>query len=158
MYPGNVSLPPEAHDAWPAEEPIPARRMPREESSNSTHISSKRKHEKRPQISDAMRARLGPQAPRKNKSYATTAPGACLRPSNLPVSREHAPHQPKPWAEGNPLTATPPGSISRRLDDMLSTPFSSRIIDYEPPRGFIIPKFSTYDGSSDPFDHIMHYR
>ncbi|KAL6330050.1 hypothetical protein AAG906_039967 [Vitis piasezkii] len=45
-----------------------------------------------------------------------------------------------------------------RLDDMLTTPFSSRIINYEPPRGFIVPKFSTYDGSSDPFDHIMHYR
>nr|CAN70312.1 hypothetical protein VITISV_011858 [Vitis vinifera] len=41
---------------------------------------------------------------------------------------------------------------------MLSTPFSPRIIKYEPPRGFIVPKFSTYDGSSDPFDHIMHYR
>ncbi|XP_034709000.1 uncharacterized protein LOC117932071 [Vitis riparia] len=41
---------------------------------------------------------------------------------------------------------------------MLSTPFNSRIVKYEPPRGFIIPKFSTYDRSSDPFDHIMHYR
>ncbi|XP_059597878.1 uncharacterized protein LOC132254885 [Vitis vinifera] len=41
---------------------------------------------------------------------------------------------------------------------MLSTPFCSHIIHYDPPRGFIVPKFSTYDGSSDPFDHIMHYR
>nr|CAN73655.1 hypothetical protein VITISV_002495 [Vitis vinifera] len=41
---------------------------------------------------------------------------------------------------------------------MLSTPFCSQIIHYEPPRGFLVPKFSTYDGSSDPFDHIMHYR
>nr|CAN67629.1 hypothetical protein VITISV_040829 [Vitis vinifera] len=41
---------------------------------------------------------------------------------------------------------------------MLSTPFCSHIIHYEPPRGFLVPKFSTYDGSSDPFDHIMHYR
>ncbi|RVW47161.1 hypothetical protein CK203_070067 [Vitis vinifera] len=41
---------------------------------------------------------------------------------------------------------------------MLSTPFSSRIINYDPPRGFLLPKFSTYNGSSDPFDHIMHYR
>ncbi|XP_034672510.1 uncharacterized protein LOC117904099 [Vitis riparia] len=24
--------------------------------------------------------------------------------------------------------------------------------------GFLVPKFSTYDGCSDPFDHIMHYR
>ena len=52
----------------------------------------------------------------------------------------------------------PLGSISRRLDDMLSTPFSSRIINYEPPRGFLVLKFSAYDWSSDPFDHIMHYR
>nr|CAN78906.1 hypothetical protein VITISV_006738 [Vitis vinifera] len=41
---------------------------------------------------------------------------------------------------------------------MLSTPFCSHIIHYEPPRGFLVPKFSTYDGSSDLFDHIMHYR
>nr|CAN65305.1 hypothetical protein VITISV_042319 [Vitis vinifera] len=41
---------------------------------------------------------------------------------------------------------------------MLSTPFCSHIIHYDPPRGFLVPKFSTYDGSSDPFDHIMHYR
>ncbi|RVW81904.1 hypothetical protein CK203_033232 [Vitis vinifera] len=26
------------------------------------------------------------------------------------------------------------------------------------PRGFLVPKFSTYDGTNDPFDHIMHYR
>ena len=41
---------------------------------------------------------------------------------------------------------------------MLSTPFCSHIIHYDPPRGFLVPKFSTYDGASDPFDHIMHYR
>ena len=52
----------------------------------------------------------------------------------------------------------PIGSISKRLDDMLSTPFCSHIIHCEPPRGFLVPKFSTYDGSNDPFDHIMHYR
>ncbi|WJZ96864.1 hypothetical protein VitviT2T_015511 [Vitis vinifera] len=40
---------------------------------------------------------------------------------------------------------------------MLSMPFSSRIIHYDPPRGFLMPKFSAYDGSSGPFDHIMHY-
>ena len=41
---------------------------------------------------------------------------------------------------------------------MLSTPFGSHIIHYDPPRGFLVPKFSAYDGSSDPFDHIIHYR
>ena len=41
---------------------------------------------------------------------------------------------------------------------MLSMHFSSSIINYEPPRGFLVQKFSMYDGSSNPFDHIMHYR
>ena len=41
---------------------------------------------------------------------------------------------------------------------MLSTPFSPRVINYEPPKGFLVPKFSVYDGFSDPFDHIMHYQ
>ncbi|RVW85609.1 hypothetical protein CK203_037579 [Vitis vinifera] len=59
---------------------------------------------------------------------------------------------------GRNLPNEPPiGSIIKRLDDMLSTPFCSHIIHYEPPRGFLVPKFSTYDGSSDPFDRIMHY-
>eukprot|EP00261_Vitis_vinifera_P016984 XP_010646435.1 PREDICTED: uncharacterized protein LOC104878202 [Vitis vinifera] len=41
---------------------------------------------------------------------------------------------------------------------MFSMPFTLDIINYEPSKGFIVPKFSTYDGSSDPFDHIIHYR
>ena len=41
---------------------------------------------------------------------------------------------------------------------MLSTPFSPHIINYKPSRRFMVPKFMTYDGTSDPFNHIMHYR
>ena len=41
---------------------------------------------------------------------------------------------------------------------MLSTPFSPHTINYKPSRRFMVPKFMTYDGTSDPFDHIMHYR
>nr|CAN81237.1 hypothetical protein VITISV_031072 [Vitis vinifera] len=48
---------------------------------------------------------------------------------------------------GRNLPNEPPiGSISKRLNDMLSMPFYSHIIHYEPPRGFLVPKFSTYDG------------
>ena len=39
--------------------------------------------------------------------------------------------------------------ISRQLDDMLSTPFGSHIISYEPPKGFLVPKFTMYDEMSD---------
>ena len=59
---------------------------------------------------------------------------------------------------GDLVSRGPPGSISRQLDDMLSTPFNPYIINYKPSKGFMVPKFSTYDGTSDPIDHIMHYR
>ena len=111
-----------------------------------------------PQISDAMRARLGPQTPNKNRLHTTISLEAHSKPSNSPISQGHAAHPPVLGVGKDPSHTAPPGSISRRLDDMLSTPFSPCIIKYEPPRGFIVLKFSTYDGSSDPFDHIMHYR
>ena len=56
------------------------------------------------------------------------------------------------------MDQAPFGSVSQQLDDMLSTPFSPHIINYEPSRGFIVPKFMTYNGTSDPFNHIMHFR
>ena len=41
--------------------------------------------------------------------------------------------------------------------DMLSSPLSQHILDYEPPRGFVMPPFTMYDGSSDPYDHMLHF-
>ena len=158
MHPRDASPPLDAHAEWPREAPRPICHEQWEESSDSTRVSSKRQREKRPQISDVMRARLGPQAPSKNRPYSAATPASHPRPSASPISQGHATHQPVLRVGRDPLNAAPPGSISKRIDDMFSTPFSSRIINYEPPQGFIIPKFSTYDGSSDPFDHIMHYR
>ena len=40
---------------------------------------------------------------------------------------------------------------------MMTTPFTQHILMYEPPRGYTIPKFVMYDGTYDPFDHLMHY-
>ena len=41
--------------------------------------------------------------------------------------------------------------------DMLSTPLGQHILNYDPPRGFSIPSFAMYDGSSDPDDHMLHF-
>ena len=41
--------------------------------------------------------------------------------------------------------------------DMLSSPLRQHILDYEPPRGFVIPPFAMYDGSSNPYDHMLHF-
>ncbi|WKA02828.1 hypothetical protein VitviT2T_020981 [Vitis vinifera] len=75
-----------------------------------------------------------------------------------PLVQNVPPHQTVRQAGRNLPNKPPSGSISKRLDDMLSMPFCSHIIQYDPPRGFLVPKFSTYDGSNDPFNHIMHYR
>ena len=48
-------------------------------------------------------------------------------------------------------------STVRGPQDMLSTPLRQHILDYDPPRGFSIPPFAMYDGSSDPYDHMLHY-
>ena len=41
--------------------------------------------------------------------------------------------------------------------DMLSSPLGKHILDYEPPRGFVILTFAMYDGSSYPYDHMLHF-
>ena len=87
-------FPLEVHEAWPNEAPMHARQVRREESSDSTRVSSKRQHEKRPQISDAMRARLGPQTPHKNRPHTTISLEAHSKPSNSPISQGHAARHP----------------------------------------------------------------
>ena len=41
--------------------------------------------------------------------------------------------------------------------NMLSSPLGQHILDYKPPRGFVIPPFAMYGGSSDPYDHMLHF-
>ncbi|RVW47931.1 hypothetical protein CK203_096800 [Vitis vinifera] len=124
-------------------------------------------------LSSSMRARLGPQEPRRSRPPVATTRAPRPDPMIAPMVQNVPPHRDpmvtpamrnvhSHLAErpaGRNLPNEPPiGSISKRLDDMLSMPFCSHITHYEPPRGFLVPKFSTYDGTNDPFDHIMHYR
>ena len=50
----------------------------------------------------------------------------------------------------------PPASLIWGPDNMLSS-LEQHILNYEPPRGFFIPTFATFDGSVDPYDHMIHY-
>ena len=45
----------------------------------------------------------------------------------------------------------------RGLEDMLSSPLGQHILSYEPPHGFAIPPFAIYNGSSDPYDHMLYF-
>ena len=158
IYPGTVGSIPETCNIRPQERHTPMHQAPQEESSDSTRLLSKRQRDKRPQLSDAIRVRLGPQEPRKTSPPVANTWGVHPDPLVTPMVQNVFPHQALRQAGRNLPNEPPIGSISKRLDDMLSTPFCSHIVHYDPPRGFIVPKFSTYDGSSDPFDHIMHYR
>ena len=57
-----------------------------------------------------------------------------------------------------PAFYMPPVALIRRPNDMLSLPLGQHIIlDYEAPRGFVIPAFTMFDGSTSPYDHMLHY-
>ena len=56
-----------------------------------------------------------------------------------------------------PTLYIPPAAVIRSLDDMLSSPLGQHILNYEPPRGFFMPTFAMFNGSSDPYDHMLHY-
>ena len=49
----------------------------------------------------------------------------------------------------------PAPTVVRGPEDMLSSPLRQHILSYEPPRGFAILPFVMYDGSSDPYDHML---
>ena len=38
---------------------------------------------------------------------------------------------------------------------MLSSPLGQHVLNYEPPRRFVIPAFTMFDGSNDPY--MLHY-
>ena len=40
---------------------------------------------------------------------------------------------------------------------MLSSPLRQQNLNYEPPRGFVMPAFTMFNGSNDPYDHMLHY-
>ena len=40
---------------------------------------------------------------------------------------------------------------------MISLPLGQHILNYESPRGFVMPAFTMFDGSNDPYDHMLYY-
>ncbi|RVW74805.1 hypothetical protein CK203_053845 [Vitis vinifera] len=89
-FPQEASPTLEEHEAWPSETPVHTHHVRRDKSSGSTRVSSKRQREKMPQISDAMRARLGPQTPCKNRPHTTILLDAHSEPSSSPTLQGHA--------------------------------------------------------------------
>ncbi|RVW21296.1 hypothetical protein CK203_110081 [Vitis vinifera] len=72
IYPGTAGAILEACNVRPHEPHTPMHQAPHEESSDSTHFSAKRQRDKRPQLSNSMHARLGPQQPRRPRPPVAT--------------------------------------------------------------------------------------
>nr|CAN65280.1 hypothetical protein VITISV_035563 [Vitis vinifera] len=72
IYPGTTGAIPGACNVRPHEPHTPMPRAPREESSDSTHFSAKRQRDRRSQLSNSMRARLGPQEPGRPRPPGAT--------------------------------------------------------------------------------------
>ena len=123
IYPGTAGAIPETGNVRPQERHTPMHQAPQEESSDSTRLSSKRQRDKRPQLLDAIRARLGPQEPGKTRPPVATTWGAHPDPLVTPMVQNVFPHQAVCQAGRNPLNEPPTDSISKRLDDMLSILF-----------------------------------
>ena len=62
-----------------------------------------------------------------------------------------------PTFRAAPTPYMPTSTIVRGLEDMLSSSLGQHILSYELPRGFVIPPFAMYDGSYDPYDHMLHF-
>ena len=56
-----------------------------------------------------------------------------------------------------PAIYMPASTTVRGPEDMLSSPLGQHILSYELSRGFIITSFVMYDGSFDPYDHMMDF-
>ena len=56
-----------------------------------------------------------------------------------------------------PTLYMPPAALIQRPDDMLSFPLRQHILDYEPPHGVCNSDFTMFDGSADPYHHMLHY-
>ena len=56
-----------------------------------------------------------------------------------------------------PIPFMPVPTVVQRPEDMLLSSLGQHILSYEPPHGFTTPPFAMYDGSFDPYDHMVHF-
>ena len=62
-----------------------------------------------------------------------------------------------PAFDARPTFYMKPAALIRGLEDMLFSLLRKHILNYELPRGFVMLAFTMFDGSTDPYDHMLHY-
>ena len=126
---------------------------PGRNSRGSTRAKSLRKHSHHPALSDAISGasrRAREQLNRRQNQLLQAPQNASMLPDGMmPPMHPAFGVEPTFYAQ---LT-----TLIRGPDDMLSLPLEQHILNYKPPRGFVMPAFIMFDGSNDPYDHMLHY-
>ncbi|RVW57322.1 hypothetical protein CK203_079282 [Vitis vinifera] len=115
IHPEIAGAIPETYNVRPHEPHTPMPQAPREESSDSTYFSTKRQRDRKSQLSNSMRARLGPQEPGRPRPPTTTTWAARPDPVVTPMVRNVHSHLVVQQVGRNLLNEPPIGSISKRL-------------------------------------------
>ena len=122
----------------------------------NTRAKSHKRTSHRPAFSDVISgvSRLARREASRGQYQPDRAPGkASVLPASAMPTMSFVHHA---FSTGSTFYM-PPAAPIRGSDDMLSTPLGQHTLDYEPPRGFVIPVFSMFDSSTDPYDHVLHY-
>ena len=59
---------------------------------------------------------------------------------------------------GRTAAQTPRELARKSLGQQSGSPFTPKVVHTQPPKKFLVPKFTVYDGKSDPADHIRYYQ
>ena len=130
--------------------PLPDRSPPQ----NNAETESKKRPPRRSSRSISSMCRQIRKGVSRHKQHSE------LAPENMPT--RHVGMAPQlPFIYPTTRVAPAPHLVSltavRGPEDMLSSPLGQHILSYEPPRDFVIPPFSMYDGSYDPYNHVLHF-
>ena len=147
--PDDVDLP--ADDELSSGSSLLLRRSP---SPNATEAQSRKRPPRRSCRSVSVARRRALRDPSRDQRPPT--PAHQYVPNRAGGFPPPMPSMYPPYGAAPMLQMIAPSAV-RGPQDMLSTPLGQHILDYDPPRGFSIPPFTMYDGSSDPYDHMLHY-
>ena len=123
-------------------------------STNAAEAHSRKRPPRRPSRSISVARRRVRREPSRDQRPPTPAPQYV--PDQAGGFPPPVPSMYPPYGASPTLQMIVPSAV-RGPQDMLSTPLGQHILDYDPPRGFSIPPFAVYEGSSDPYDHMLHY-
>ena len=131
----------------------------------STKAKSRKRPSHHPAFSDAVssasrrvRREVGrrPNQPVQAPGNASILPKGMM-PTVLPPNMMPPMSLVHPTFGTGPTFYISPVALIHRPNDMLYLPLGQHILDYEPPHGFVIRAFSAFNGSTDPYNHMLHY-